>query len=93
MPMERSKYPDDWADIALLIKIKADWRCEVCGAEHNPDIPGQILTVHHKDGDPMNCSDENLIAACQRCHLKMEAQLRKRKKKELIEKEQMMMGF
>jgi len=93
LPMNRSKYPDDWEEIAERIKDKAGWFCQVCGFPHSKSIPGRTLTVHHKDGDPMNCSDENLIAACQRCHLKMEAQLRKRKKKEMIEKEQLLMRF
>lgn len=37
----------------------------------NPTKPTKIvLTVAHwHDPDPMNCSDENLKAACQYCHL------------------------
>ena len=93
MPMDRSKYPDNWEKIAERIKDKAGWCCEKCGMPNGNSATGMMLTVHHKDGDPSNCSDENLIAACQRCHLKMEAALRKKKKKELIEKEQTMMGF
>lgn len=28
-----------------------------------------VLTIGHKDHTPENCSDENLAAWCQRCHL------------------------
>ena len=30
MPMDRSRYPDDWEAIAFDIKSKAQWRCENC---------------------------------------------------------------
>ena len=62
-------YPDDWDDLARKVKDEAGWVCEnkKCKAPHGP---GYILTVHHKDGDPSNCERENLVALCQRCHLK-----------------------
>ena len=45
----------------------------MCGAENGKPHPitgaKVVLTVmHYPDPDPMNCSDENLQAACQRCH-------------------------
>jgi len=33
-----------------------------------------VLTVHHIDANPANCADDNLIALCQRCHLKADAE-------------------
>jgi hypothetical protein len=30
MPMDKSRYPDDWDAIALAKKEKADWTCEQC---------------------------------------------------------------
>lgn len=30
MPMQRSLYPDNWADIATQIKAAAGWRCQEC---------------------------------------------------------------
>lgn len=31
MPMDKSRYPRDWAAIALSIKTAADWTCQQCG--------------------------------------------------------------
>lgn len=33
-----------------------------------------VLTVHHIDGDKKNNNDMNLIALCQRCHLRLDLQ-------------------
>jgi len=45
---------------------------------------GHVLTVHHLDGDPANCTPENLVTLCQRCHPHLQARCRPR---------QMVMGF
>ena len=65
-------YPKDWAEIAERIKTLAGWRCEHCGHEHAPG-KGYTLTVHHLDGDKSNCGFGNLVALCQRCHLRIQA--------------------
>jgi len=31
-----------------------------------------VLTVHHIDGNKMNSTKQNLIALCQRCHLRLD---------------------
>ena len=31
MPMERERYPKDWASIALKVKVDAGWKCQECG--------------------------------------------------------------
>lgn len=31
MPMDRSRYPDDWDDISLRIRERDGWRCTCCG--------------------------------------------------------------
>jgi hypothetical protein len=65
-------YPDNWAEIALSIKEAAGWQCEHC--EHSHDITsGHCLTVHHLDGIKSNCDRSNLVALCQRCHLRIQA--------------------
>jgi hypothetical protein len=33
MPMNRSRYPSNWKEIALQIKTEANWKCENCGRE------------------------------------------------------------
>lgn len=65
-------YPANWPQIAQRIKDDADWQCEACGHPHDPPS-GYTLTVHHLDMDKANCSDENLVALCQRCHLSIQA--------------------
>ena len=62
-------YPENWPEIAHEIKERAGWKCEHCGDPHSAQ---NILTVHHLDMDPSNCSDENLVALCQRCHLRFQ---------------------
>ena len=64
----RYRYPANWEEIAWLVKEEAGWKCEVCLAEHGPSP--HVLTVDHLDFDPANCKRENLMALCQRCHLK-----------------------
>ncbi len=66
-------YPQNWPDIARKIKDQADWRCEHCHHPHDPDT-GYCLTVHHLDMDKLNCDYGNLVALCQRCHLRIQAQ-------------------
>lgn len=43
-----------------LRTIEAEWR---------------VLTVHHADGDKANLAWWNLLALCQRCHLKIQAKV------------------
>jgi 5-methylcytosine-specific restriction endonuclease McrA len=69
MPSNWELYPEDWPDIAHRVKEAADWMCQECGHEHDP-ANGYVLTVHHIDGDPQNNAEDNLIALCQRCHLR-----------------------
>ncbi|MFI9463808.1 hypothetical protein [Streptomyces xiamenensis] len=68
---------------------RAAWRCECdgrCGVPHDagrcPAVHGQpspltgsrvVLTVAHLDHQPTNCSPDNLMAACQACHLRYDA--------------------
>jgi len=65
-------YTDDWNTVATEVKTAAGWRCEHCGHPHDPEA-GYALTVHHLDGDPQNNAPENLVALCQRCHLRWQA--------------------
>ena len=67
-------YPKNWLKIAMKIKERAGFRCEQCGHPHN--IKNYyILTVHHINGNKADCRDENLIALCQRCHLREQGKL------------------
>jgi 5-methylcytosine-specific restriction endonuclease McrA len=77
MPIKKenkSLYPKDWKDIRKKILNHANYKCEFCGAKDREKHPitGSIviLTISHLDHDPTNCSDSNLVALCQRCHLR-----------------------
>lgn len=64
----RAEYPADWDEIATRIKALAGWRCDACGVAHGK-APYR-LTVHHHNRRPAECDDANLIALCQRDHLR-----------------------
>ncbi len=68
-------YPPEWPDIALRVKQRADWCCVRCGHPNDKDS-GHVLTVHHLDLDKANVKWWNLVALCQRCHLKVQAKVR-----------------
>jgi 5-methylcytosine-specific restriction endonuclease McrA len=81
MPVDWSKYPDDWDDIATAVKVAADWKCEQCGLQcRQPgeqfDTHKRTLTVAHINHTESDCRDENLIALCSGCHLRYDAPMR-----------------
>lgn len=77
MPMDRSKYPVNWDDIAYRKKDAAGWKCEKCGIPHMFDgTMGSCITVHHPNLDTENPDAETEVL-CARCHLKAESRLRK----------------
>lgn len=74
MPMDRSKYPVNWNEIAFEIKEQAGWKCEKCGKRcrrpgENFDTHKRTLTVAHINHVEMDCRPENLVALCPMCHL------------------------
>lgn len=47
-------------------------------SDHEPPAHGYlvVLTIAHiHDDNPMNCEDDNLMALCQTCHLRLDAKL------------------
>lgn len=66
------KYPANWSTIANTIKKQARWHCEHCRHPHDPPT-GHTLTVHHVNGIKADCTYNNLVALCQRCHLRIQA--------------------
>ena len=85
MPWKKERYPDNWDDIAKNIKQKSGWRCAICKesfAETQLTFPQlntkkrNWLSVHHIDENPNNNEEQNLIALCTRCHLKVEHEAR-----------------
>jgi transcription elongation factor Elf1 len=70
----RGAYPSDWKVIASECKSAARWKCIRCGHD-NCRESGHVLTVHHFDGDKSNCEWWNLLALCQRCHLRFQGRV------------------
>ena len=66
------QYPENWKEVAEEVKDRAHWQCVRCDHIHERET-WHILTVHHFDGDKRNCEWWNLLALCQRCHLKVQA--------------------
>src|SRR3990170_1974736 len=81
MPIKEEKrywYPSDWKVRSKFVRFyRAKQKCEFCGAENYKPHPVTgskvVLTVAHLDHEPQNCTDENLRALCQRCHLTYDA--------------------
>lgn len=83
---QRGRYPRNWAAISRYIRfIRAGGRCECqgeCGLHHDRRCTERhgdkalwaggkvILTVAHLDHVPEHCDESNLLAYCQRCHLR-----------------------
>lgn len=76
MPIDKKKYHSQWDKISKSVREAAGWKCELCHARHNEPhwLTGSnvILTVHHIDYDDSNNHKSNLIALCQRCHLRLD---------------------
>ena len=74
MPVDWSKYPDDWNSIAFSLKESVGWICEQCNKQcRKPGEPfdthKRTLTVAHINHVESDCRPENLIALCAPCHL------------------------
>ncbi len=67
-------YPDDWKEIARRVKEEAGWKCIRCGHE-NDRKSGHVLTVHHLTGEKRDCRWWNIVALCQRCHLRIQGRV------------------
>jgi len=74
--MNKKDYHIDWDLISKIVRLEAGNKCELCPAENGKKhwLTGSkvVLTVHHIDSDKTNNSKQNLIALCQRCHLRLD---------------------
>jgi hypothetical protein len=84
-PENKARYPKDWKAISARIRERAGQRCECegeCGRGTHwgrcPNLNGEpaygtgskvVLTTAHLNHTPEDCSDANLKAMCQGCHL------------------------
>ena len=90
-PENRARYPSDWKAISERIRFdRAGGRCECkgecgldhdgrCTAEHHEPHPRTgskvVLTTAHLNDPIEDCSDGNLKAMCQQCHLRLDRYL------------------
>lgn len=91
MPVDWSKYPDNWKEIVARVRERSGNRCEcrgVCGQDHGGQClarHGQlapwnanarvVLTTAHLDHDTTHNEMGNLMHACQSCHLRYDRTL------------------
>ncbi len=61
----------DWHDEDAIHKMNSDYGQELF--DEFPDMIKIVLTVMHLDHDTTNNADDNLKAACQKCHLSYDA--------------------
>lgn len=91
-PSERGRYPRDWPLIVARIRKRSGNRYECtgqCGLDHGGRCPARheephpntgaivVLTTMHLDHAPEHCEDANLLHACQRCHNRYDARVRR----------------
>ena len=86
-PENKKRYPADWKAIVAAVRERSGGQCEFhhdghrCQArQYEPHpITGSkvVLTVAHLDHTPENCDMENLLDACQRCHNRYDAPMRR----------------
>lgn len=76
VPCNYKDYPNDWKEIRKEILKRANNRCELCNAEnykpHWKTGSKVVLTIAHIDQDRENNKRYNLLALCQRCHLRID---------------------
>lgn len=62
-------YPDNWDEISSELKRQLRYRCQndKCSIQLNYENK-HFLHVHHKNGLKNDCSPDNLICLCIKCH-------------------------
>lgn len=70
----QGEYSPDWPEIADRVRAEAGGQCIRCDHPDDP-VNGYALTVHHFDGNKSNNEWWNLMALCQRCHLKVQGRV------------------
>jgi len=71
----KGRYPLTWTkSFRDDFRSRKGNKCERCGHKHDPEN-GYALTIHHLDNDKSNCSEWNLAALCQRCHLQIQGKV------------------
>ena len=61
-------YTDDWNEISLKLRERANWKCQDCSVDLSEDR--QLLHCHHINGVKSDNKSENLQVVCVECHSK-----------------------
>ena len=78
MPINKKDYPYNWKELVFEVLKKAENKCELCGIENYSTTKRNtkvVLTIHHIDRNKKNNKPVNLIALCQKCHLRLDLEL------------------
>lgn len=70
----KGEYAPDGKQTRRAAREAAGNKCIRCG-HPNDFASGHVLTTHHFDGDKSNDAWWNLMALCQRCHLKVQGKV------------------
>lgn len=91
----RHKYPKNWEQLRVLIKIRDGFKCTICGKKESElsDKKGKPVSLHvmHLDGDTFNNQyttdgkifnnpKNNLASGCPFCHRVFDQRLGNNKK-------------
>lgn len=82
MPIDSSLYPDNWKELALMVKERNNWRCSCCDKRcYKPgerpenltrsEWAANILQVHHRNHNTKDNRLSNLLPVCSACHLNL----------------------
>jgi len=91
----KDRYPKDWKLRSKFVRFyRAKNKCEWCGAENYKPHPVTgskvvLTTAHVYDHRPEACGLLNLAALCQKCHNGHDAKIRRKKRHERLNKNQM----
>jgi hypothetical protein len=88
MPMDLSRYPQDWKPL-LSEKLEDHERTGV--VQYKPKR--FLLTVAHLDQDPSNISSKKLKVLCAPCHLRCDVKFRGYNRRRLLERREQLSLF
>jgi hypothetical protein len=61
-------YTDDWNEISLKLRERANWKCQDCAVDLSKDR--ELLHAHHINGVKSDNRPANLQVVCAECHSK-----------------------